>query len=229
MGRPETSFGPRINDRIRITPVRLIDENGEMVGVVETDDARRRAMEAGLDLVEIAADVRPPVCKIMDFGKYKYELSKKDKQGKKPKGSEMKEVRLGRSMKIDPHDVAIRVAQARDFLIEGYRVVFVQNFRGRELAFSSKGTQRMSEIAQELSDVGKVEMTPRLAGKRMSMIMVPDRAKIDAIKHKQGSKPAAKSEAKPAAKPEAKPEAKAEATAESSPHVAANEPSSAPA
>ena len=123
MGRPESSFGPRINDRIRITPVRLIDENGEMVGVVETDDARRRAMEAGLDLVEIAADVRPPVCKIMDFGKYKYELSKKDKQGKKAKGSEMKEVRLGRSMKIDPHDVEIRVNQALRFLMEGHKVL----------------------------------------------------------------------------------------------------------
>ena len=111
--------GPRINDRIRITPIRLIDENGEMVGVVDTDEARRRAAELGLDLVEIAADVRPPVVRIMDYGKFRYEQSKKDRAGRaKSKVSEMKEVRLGRSMKIDPHDVEIRVSQARRFLIE---------------------------------------------------------------------------------------------------------------
>jgi translation initiation factor IF-3 len=119
MSRPESSsnFGPRINDRIRITPVRLIDETGTMLGVVETEEARRLAMVAGLDLVEIAPDVRPPVCKIMDFGKYKYEQAKKDKQGRKTKTFEMKEVRLGRSMKVDPHDVEIRVQQARRFLL----------------------------------------------------------------------------------------------------------------
>jgi len=171
-----------------------------MIGVVELEEAKRLAAEAGLDLVEIAADSRPPVVRIMDFCKYKYEQRKKEKSSKtKSNAGEMKEVRLVRSMKIDPHDVAIRVAQARDFLIEGYRVVFVQNFRGRELAFSSKGTQRMSEIAQELGDVGRVEMTPRLAGKRMSMIMVPDRAKIDALKHKRGSNAGGKLPPKPPA------------------------------
>jgi translation initiation factor IF-3 len=183
-----------------MTPLRLIDQNGTMIGVVELEEAKRLAAAAGLDLVEIAADSRPPVVRIMDFGKYKYEQAKKEKSSKtKSKAGEMKEVRLGRSMKIDPHDVAIRVAQARDFLIEGYRVVFVQNFRGRELAFASKGTQRMSEIAQELEDVGRVEMTPRLAGKRMSMIMVPDRAKVDALKHKRGGNAGAKSQPKPPA------------------------------
>lgn len=191
--RDSRDYGPRINDRIRVTPLRLIDQHGTMIGVVELEEAKRLAAEAGLDLVEIAADSRPPVVRIMDFGKYKYEQAKKEKSSKtKSKAGEMKEVRLGRSMKIDPHDVAIRVAQARDFLIEGYRVVFVQNFRGRELAFSAKGTQRMSEIAQQLADVGKVEMTPRLAGKRMSMIMVPDRAKVEALKHKKASAPGAK-------------------------------------
>lgn len=158
-----------------------------MVGVVELEEAKRLASLAGLDLVEIAADSRPPVVRIMDFGKFKYEQAKKEKQGKtKSKAGEMKEVRLGRSMKIDPHDVAIRVAQARGFLMEGYRVVFVQNFRGRELAYRNKGDQRMEEIAQTLADIGRVEMTPRLNGKRMSMIMVPDRSKIDSAKKKTG-------------------------------------------
>ncbi len=161
-----------------------------MVGVVELEEAKRLASVAGLDLVEIAADSRPPVARIMDFGKFKYEQAKKEKQSKtKSKAGEMKEVRLGRSMKIDPHDVAIRVNQAREFLMEGYRVVFVQNFRGRELAYRNKGDQRMEEIAQQLSDIGRVELTPRLNGKRMSMIMVPDRSKIDSAKKKSGGTP----------------------------------------
>jgi len=184
MGRPESSFGPRINDRIRITPVRLIDENGEMVGVVETDDARRRAMEAGLDLVEIAADVRPPVCKIMDFGKYKYELSKKDKQGKKSKGSEMKEVRLGRSMKIDPHDVEIRVNQALRFLMEGHKVQIVANYRGRELAHKQIGEAKLDDVVKKLCELGRLESAPKLAGKRLTAIIAPDRSKVEPFKRK---------------------------------------------
>ena len=179
-------MGPRVNDRIRITPIRLIDENGEMVGIVETDEARMRAMQLGLDLVEIAADVRPPVCKIMDFGKFKYEKSKKNKANRqKAKASEMKEVRLGRSMKIDPHDVAIRLAQARRFLIEGHKVQIVQNFRGREVAHRSKGDVRMAEIIKELSDLGRVEMSPRMNGRRLTMIIGPDKVRVEAWKKAQ--------------------------------------------
>lgn len=179
-------MGPRVNDRIRITPIRLIDETGEMVGIVETDDARRRAMDLGLDLVEIAADVRPPVCRIMDFGKFKYEESKKNKANKaKSKSSEMKEVRLGRSMKIDPHDIAIRVAQARRFLIEGHKVQIVQNFKGREVAHRQRGDQRMADIIQELSDLGRVELTPRMNGRRLTMIIGPDRQKVEVWKRTQ--------------------------------------------
>ena len=181
-------MGPRVNDRIRITPIRLIDENGEMVGVVETDDARRRAMDLGLDLVEIAAVDRPPVCKIMDFGKYKYELSKREKANKnRTKSSEMKEVRLGRSMKIDPHDIEIRIAQARRFLVEGHKVQIAQNFKGRELAHRSRGDQRMIGIIDRLSDLGRVEMAPRLNGKRMSMIITPDRTKVENWKKREAA------------------------------------------
>ena len=148
--------------------------------MVETDEARKMAFEAGLDLVEIASEVRPPVCKIMDFGKYKYEQSKKDKANKtRTKSGELKEVRLGRSMKIDPHDVQIRMKQARGFLLEGHRVQFVQNFRGRELAHESRGDIRMQEIITALADIAKVEVPPRLNGKRMGMILVPDRTKVE--------------------------------------------------
>jgi len=156
-----------------------------MIGVVELDEAKRRAYDAGLDLVEIAPDSRPPVCKIMDFGKFKYEQSKKEKANKaKSKASEMKEVRLGRSMKIDPHDVDIRIAQARRFLIEGHRVQIIQNFRGREMAFRSRGDDRMDDIIQRLSDLAKVEVSPRLNGRRMGMILVPEKQKIEVYKRK---------------------------------------------
>src|SRR5688572_12042566 len=102
--------GPAINDRIRAKQVFLIDQDNQKVGVVDTIEALRRSHAAGLDLVEVAADVSPPVCRILDFGKYKYELAKKEKANKaKSKMAEMKEVRLGRSMKIDPHDVGIRI------------------------------------------------------------------------------------------------------------------------
>ena len=177
--------GPRLNERIRITPIRLIDENGEVVGVVETDEARQRARDLGLDLVEMAADSRPPVCRIMDYGRYKYEQSKKDKANKaRTKVSELKEVRLGRSMKIDPHDVGIRLKQARKFLLDGHKVQIVQNFRGREMAMRGRGNERMADIIADLDDVSKIEAEPRMNGRRMSMILGPDKRKIEAYKRK---------------------------------------------
>jgi translation initiation factor IF-3 len=153
--------------------------------VVDTIEALRRSHEAGLDLVEVAPDSAPPVCRILDFGKYKYELAKKEKANKaKSKTAEMKEVRLGRSMKIDPHDVSIRVDQARRFLMEGHKVQIVQNFRGRELMHRDRGDQRMREIIEKLADISRVETPPRLAGRRMSVILAPDKPKVDAILRK---------------------------------------------
>ncbi len=214
--RDSRDFGPRINDRIRVTPVRLIDQDGEMVGVVEIEEAKQRAAQAGLDLVEIAAESKPPVVRIMDFGKFKYEQAKKEKSSKtKSKAGEMKEVRLGRSMKIDPHDVEIRVNQARQFLIEGYRVIFVQNFRGRELAYKDRGDKRMDEIAQKLADISRVELAPRLNGKRMSMIVVPDRSKIESVKKRSApSAPKQAATATPQEKPASTPEPTAAPTAQ---------------
>ncbi|HRP62044.1 MAG TPA: translation initiation factor IF-3 [Phycisphaerales bacterium] len=196
-----------MNERIRSNPIRLIDENDQMVGVVETIEALRRAYEAGLDLVEVAPDSTPPVCRILDFGKYKYELAKKDKANKaKSKTAELKEVRMGRSMKIDPHDVQIRLNQARKFLIEGHKVQIVQQFRGREMVHRDRGDTRMREIIEALSDLGKVETPPRMAGRRMSMIFAPDKAKVDAFKRKMAKEapaqpPTADGAAKPAAQP----------------------------
>lgn len=178
----------------------MIDANNEKVGVVDTIEALRRSHEAGLDLVEVSPEATPPVCRILDFGKYKYELAKKEKANKaKSKTAEMKEVRLGRSMKIDPHDVEIRIQQARRFLMEGHKVQIVQNFRGRELMHRDRGDQRLHGIIESLSDVGRVETPPRLAGRRMSFIMAPDKPKIDAINRKLAA--AAKQAGGQAAKP----------------------------
>ncbi len=142
----------------------------------------------GLDLVEVSADSDPPVCRILDYGKFKYEQSKKDKANKaKSKAVEMKEVRLGRSMKIDPHDVMIRMNQARRFLMDGHKVQIVQNFRGREMIHRHRGNDRMNDIIEQLSDISKVEMVPRMAGRRMTMILAPEKAKIEQIRRREAA------------------------------------------
>ncbi len=168
---------------IRITPIRLIDENNEQVGVVETAEAQRRAQEAGLDLVEVQANVRPPLCKIMDYGKYKYDLSKKEQKSRaSAKSTELKEIRLGRSIKIDPHDVKIRVDQARRFLMAGHKVQLTQRFRGREMAHKQLGLERLAQICDDLGDIAKIEMAPRWMGRQASIVLAPDKVKIEAVK-----------------------------------------------
>jgi translation initiation factor IF-3 len=154
-----------------------------MIGVVDVRDAIQMATEAGLDLVEVSPEADPPVCRILDFGKYRYEQSKKEKSNRaKSKSAEMKEVRLGRSMKIDPHDIGIRMDQARKFLMDGHKVQIVQNFRGREMLHKERGNKRMADVIEQLADISRVEMTPRMAGRRMSLILAPDKGKIDRIK-----------------------------------------------
>jgi translation initiation factor IF-3 len=152
-----------------------------MIGVVETRDALTRAEDAGLDLVEISPESDPPVCRILDFGKYRYEQSKKERASR-TKTAEQKEVRLGRSMKIDPHDVGIRLNQARKFLMDGHKVQIVQNFRGREMMHKHRGFDRMKEVIAKLEDVSRVDMPPKMAGRRITMILSPDKNKIDRIK-----------------------------------------------
>ncbi len=180
---------------IRITPIRLIGPDNEQIGVVETSEALRMAGEKGMDLVEISPDARPPVCRIMDYGKFKYEQSKEEKAKSKNKAQEIKEVRLGRSIKIDPHDVSIRVDQARRFLLEGHKVQMVQVFRGREMMHRDLGERMLRDIVESLLDVAKVEVAPRSFGKRVSLILAPDKVKIEAIKRKEAKEAAAKAKA----------------------------------
>lgn len=175
----------RVNHMIRISPIRLIDQHNEQVGVVDTHEAQRMAQEAGLDLVEVVADARPPVCKIMDYGKYKYDLSKKEQKSRAAgKQQELKEIRLGRSIKIDPHDVQIRVDQARRFLMAGHKVQITQRFRGREMMHKQLGLERLEKICVDLSDIAKIEMAPRWVGRQTSIVLAPDKDKIEHIKRK---------------------------------------------
>jgi translation initiation factor IF-3 len=170
---------------IRITPIRLIGADGEQIGVVETVDAMKMAIEKGLDLVEVVPESRPPVCKIMDYGKYKYELSQKQRRDRaSAKAAEMKEIRLGRSVKIDPHDVQVRIDQSRRFLMHGHKVMVTQKFKGREIAHKEIGLQNLRDVADALADVAKVEQTPRWFGKQASIILAPDKVKVEAFKRK---------------------------------------------
>ncbi len=197
MGRFSRDQAPvhrtRLNHLIRITPVRVIGPEDEQIGVIETQDAIRMAQEKGFDLVEISPDARPPVCKIMDYGKFKYEQSQKARKTRAAsKSTEMKELRLGRSVKIDPHDVQVRIDQARRFLMHGHKVMVTQRFKGREIAHRDLGLANLKEVATQLADIAKLEQTPRWMGKQASILLAPDRPKIEAIKRKLDKEKAAK-------------------------------------
>ncbi len=178
---------------IRISPIRVVGPDNEQIGVIDTHEAVRMAQERGLDLVEIVSDSRPPVCKIMDYGKYRYELSKKEgkSRGHAP---ELKEIRLGRSVKIGGHDVQIRVDQARRFLMAGHKVQITQRFKGREMMHKELGIERLAEIVDQLEDICKVEMAPRWMGRQASIVLAPDRNKVDTAKRKIAAERAARAE-----------------------------------
>jgi translation initiation factor IF-3 len=186
----------RCNKQIRISPVRLIDENNEQVGIVETNEAMKRARDAGLDLVEVSPNTRPPVCRIMDYGKWKYAQRKKEKKSRATKhATELKEIRI-RTPKIDPHDLSIKLKRAREFLERGDRVQFSLRFRGRELAHKEVGLQRFQEIQEQLSDIAKVERDRRFEGRRLTIMLAPLGKKPGEKSEKPQEKPA---ERKPAA------------------------------
>jgi translation initiation factor IF-3 len=162
----------RINERIRITPIRLIDENNQQIGVIATLEAIERAKEAGLDLVEVSPTSTPPVCRIMDYGKYLYEQKRKVKQNlKKQHTVTLKEIRL--RPKIDDHDKQVKMEQASKFIDKGHKVQFTMMFRGREMMHIDHGREIMNEIVQLLQDKAKPDRPPILLGKRMNMVMIP--------------------------------------------------------
>ncbi|MFC7332537.1 translation initiation factor IF-3 [Rhodocista pekingensis] len=164
--------GPRINREINVRSVRLIDQNGDMVGVVSLRDALISAEEAGLDLVEVSPNADPPVCKILDYGKFKYEAQKKANEArKKQKIIEVKEVKLRPN--IDDHDYDIKMRNMRRFLEEGDKVKVTMRFRGREMAHQDLGMNILVKVRDTLDDLAKVEQMPKLEGKQMIMVLAP--------------------------------------------------------
>jgi translation initiation factor IF-3 len=157
-----------------VPQVRLIDAEGEQAGVVTADRAREMAREAGLDLVEISPTADPPVCRIMDYGKFKYEQKKKANESKKRQHTfQVKEVRV--RPKTGDHDIDVKVKAARKFLEHGDKVQVTVLFRGREIVHSTIGIEILNEIATSLQDISKVERPPRMENKRMHMILTPIR------------------------------------------------------
>jgi translation initiation factor IF-3 len=162
----------RINDMIRIREVRVIDDEGQQLGVMPTARALALAQEKGLDLVEIAPTAVPPVCRILDYGQYKYELNKREKeQKKKQKSQTFKEVRL--AVKIDVHDLRTKSRRAAEFLDKGDRVKVTVRFRGREISHANLGRDLLDRVAAELAEHGTVERPPLLEGRSMYIVMAP--------------------------------------------------------
>ena len=164
----------RINERIRTDKVRLVDENGENVGIVSIDDALRRANNAGLDLVEIAPNADPSVCKIINYSKFLYEKEKKEREARKSQTKiEIKEIRL--RPKTSDHHQGFKVRDARRWLESGMKVRVTIRFRGREITYPELALEDLREIAEELSDVAEIEQAPNMEGKTMFMMLTPKR------------------------------------------------------
>lgn len=167
---PRRSDGPRINDQITNDEIRLIDEKGEMRGVTKISEALAMAEEAGLDLVEVSPGAVPPVCKILDYGKYKYEQQKKANEArKKQKTIDVKEVKIRPG--IEKHDYDVKMRNARRFLEAGDKVKVTMRFRGREMAHQEIGLGVLTRMKEELADVSKVDLEPKTEGRQIIMVL----------------------------------------------------------
>lgn len=166
----------RVNERIRVPQVRLIDQNGGQVGVVDTRRALQMARDAGLDLMEVAPNARPPVCKILDYGKYKYEQKKKEAQARKNQVIiKVKEVQFRPG--TDTHDREVKYRNVRSFLEEGDKAKITVMFRGREVAHAENGMEIMKELIERMKDIGEPESPPKMEGKKMIMVIAPIQGK----------------------------------------------------
>jgi translation initiation factor IF-3 len=164
--------GPRVNEEIRVPQVRLIDQDGEMQGVMTARDALLRAYAVGLDLLEISPNADPPVCKILDFGKYKYELQKKKNEAKKKQRViEIKEVKVRPN--IDENDYQVKLRSMKSFIEEGDKVKVTLRFRGREMAHQDIGVKVLERIRTDLETATKVEQMPRMEMRQMVMVLSP--------------------------------------------------------
>ena len=167
-----TREGPRVNEEIAVPSVRLVDEQGRMVGVVTRNEALTMAEQVGLDLVEVAPGADPPVCKILDYGKYKYEEQKKKNEArKKQKVIEVKEIKMRPG--IDSHDYEVKMRAVHRFLEEGDKVKVTMRFRGREMVHQELGVRVLDKVRLDLDAIAKVESHPRLEGRQMVMVVAP--------------------------------------------------------
>lgn len=170
---------PRINDRIRVPEVRLVGPNGEQIGVVKIEDALRMAQDSDLDLVEVAPTSKPPVAKLMDFGKFKYEAAQKVREARKNQvNTVLKTVRFG--LKIDDHDYGTKRGQIERFLKAGDKVKVIVMFRGREQSRPEMGIKLLQKLAEEVNELGTVESSPSIDGRNMVMVLGPTKNKAEA-------------------------------------------------
>ncbi|TAN35649.1 MAG: translation initiation factor IF-3 [Verrucomicrobia bacterium] len=184
----------RINMRIRVPEVRLIGEDGQQIGVVPTREALSRAQQAGLDLVEISPNAQPPVCRITDYGKFRYEQEKRDKQARQhSSATKIKEIQFHPN--VGDHDYQTKVRHLRDFIGEGHRVKVILFFRGRESAHQEIGFEVMNRVIRDVQDVAQAEQLPRLMGRNILMMLIPR------TKSKGSQAPAHPAPARPAAAP----------------------------
>lgn len=166
----------RVNKEIRVPQVRTIDEEGKQVGILPIEEALRMAEARSLDLVEVAPQAKPPVARIMDYGKYRYEQTKKEKLAKKHQHAvRIKEIKL--HPRIDQHDLEYKEKHAREFLEKGHKVKVTVQFKGRELSHIEFGQQLLTDMLNAVSDVGAMEMKPRLQSRRLSMVIGPLKSK----------------------------------------------------
>jgi translation initiation factor IF-3 len=164
--------GPRANEQITVPAVRLIDDQGEQVGIVSTEEARGMADEVGLDLVEVAPNAEPPVCKLLDYGKFKYTSQKKASEARKrQKTIDVKEIKMRPG--IDRHDYDVKMRSIVKFLDEGDKVKLTLRFRGREMVHQDIGRRVMQRVCDDLGDLVKIEQMPKLEGRQMTMVMSP--------------------------------------------------------
>lgn len=175
------SVEPRINDKIRVPEVRLVGPNGEQVGIVRIEDALRLAVEADLDLVEVAPMAKPPVCKLMDFGKYKYEAALKERESRRNQThTVIKEMKL--RPKIDPHDYETKKGHVERFLKGGDKVKITIMFRGREQSRPELGLRLLARLAEDVEELGFVEAAPKQDGRNMLMVLAPHKRKSEVVK-----------------------------------------------
>ncbi|MEM9015266.1 MAG: translation initiation factor IF-3 [Pseudomonadota bacterium] len=169
---PQKSEGPRTNEDINVPQVLLIDHEGEKRGIVGIEDALQIATDAGLDLVEVSPNTKPPVCKILDYGKYKFQQQKKKAEAKKKqKVVEIKEIKMRPN--IDDHDYEVKTKAMRRFFDDGDKVKVTLRFRGREMAHQDRGADLLRRVQEDFEEIAKVEQYPKMEGRQIMMVMAP--------------------------------------------------------